>query len=397
MQDDTIVNEQDQQEESPRAVLVLPEDDERARLIERLQVLGERADEWAQGHVFEGYRRGKAKNTMRRRRTDLASFRAYLKEGNIELVAPLETEEGQWQWAYISPGLVAAYREWLINKEYAMNTISARLSSVHVYAEKAFLAKIISHEQYLAIKAVHGPAGKEAERIDEMRREQGKQTRVGDKRATLVNLTYEQLQQLFAVPDTSVPQGWRDLLMLHLLWGLGPRPGEVTTLTLADLDLAEGTIRVLRHKTHQHREEDYQYLIIPADAMSVVRHYLGQRTDHRPEAPLLVRTTNRGELVERVPELDGKTPFWSTRNLSRRVHDLGLQVRDADGQRLNLCAYLARHDWTATVMADPTNTLPEILDAGGWSGDSGVWRRYRGRRQIANKNITLNRKLMRRE
>lgn len=278
-----------------------------------------------------------------------------------------------------------------------MTTISARLSSVHVYAEKAFLAKIISHEQYLSIKAVHGPAGKEAERIDEMRRENGLKTRVGDKRATLTNLTYEQLQQLFAVPDTTTPQGWRDLLMLHLLWGLGPRPGEVTTLTLADLDLAEGTIRVLRHKTHQHREEDYQYLIIPADAMSVVRHYLGQRTDHRPEAPLLVRTTNRGELVERVPELDGKTPFWSTRNLSRRVHDLGLQVRDADGQRLNLCAYLARHDWTATVMADATNTLPEILDAGGWSGDSGVWRRYRGRRQIANKNITLNRKLMRRE
>lgn len=189
-----------------------------------------------------------------------------------------------------------------------------------------------------------------------------------------------------------MPQGWRDLVLLRLLYDLGPRPGEIATLRLEDLDREKWRLHIKRHKSKTRKE---QYLVLNRETIIALQEYLKARIDQDPKAPLLVQTTRYGQLVERVPYPEGGvyTPFWSVRNLSRRVHDLGLGLVDENGTPLtiDLCAYDARHNWTREVF-DADNPLPDILEAGGWTSNSGVWRRYYGRKKIANANIRLNRK-----
>jgi integrase len=181
--------------------------------------------------------------------------------------------------------------------------------------------------------------------------------------------------------------------LLRLLYDLGPRPGEIATLCLSDLDLDHWRLRITRHKT----EGKEQYLELTRETIIALQRYLKERQDRverEPQAPLLVRTTRYGALVEHLPQEDGTfyTPCWSVRNLSRRVHDLGVRLTDERGAPLHidLCAYNARHNWTREVFL-AGNALPDILESGGWTSNSGVWRRYYGRTQVANAHIRLNR------
>lgn len=56
---------------------------------------------------------------------------------------------------------------------------------------------------------------------------------------------YNELEELFSVPDTSEPTGQRDALLLELLYATGVRVGELTNIKVKDIDLSSKSILIL--------------------------------------------------------------------------------------------------------------------------------------------------------
>jgi len=53
------------------------------------------------------------------------------------------------------------------------------------------------------------------------------------------------IEPLLAAPDTATPTGLRDRALLEVLYAAGLRVGELASLTLPDIDLAQGQLKVL--------------------------------------------------------------------------------------------------------------------------------------------------------
>jgi len=58
-------------------------------------------------------------------------------------------------------------------------------------------------------------------------------------------LTYEELEQIFDVPDINDPLGYRDLVILELLYSTGIRVGELVRMKIQDIDFSNKQIRIL--------------------------------------------------------------------------------------------------------------------------------------------------------
>ena len=56
---------------------------------------------------------------------------------------------------------------------------------------------------------------------------------------------YNELEEMFLVPDTSTPLGQRDLLLLEMLYGTGCRVGELVSIKVEDIDLGRRAILIL--------------------------------------------------------------------------------------------------------------------------------------------------------
>ena len=56
---------------------------------------------------------------------------------------------------------------------------------------------------------------------------------------------YNELEELFNVPDISTSLGQRDLLLLELLYATGVRVGELTNIKIKDIDLSSKSILIL--------------------------------------------------------------------------------------------------------------------------------------------------------
>jgi integrase len=326
------------------------------------------------GSSFERYQRRKADNTIRRHKADLALFEIYLAEGGQSISQLISLPSA---WHSITAELVELFVEWQIEQGYAIKSINARLSTVKRYAGLAYRAGGISSEELLRIREIKEFRRVEGRRIDAKR----SVTRVGEKKAAPTFLTEEQLLALFQVPDLQTPQGWRDLFLLRLLYDLGLRPGEIVTMVLADLDLQRETLHVHRHKT-----DGEQSLRLTPGILHAANHYIEVRKDREPSSPLLVGSRKGRQLIERVTGKDGTvtTPPMSHSALFQRMHTLGKAIG------VNLNAYDARHQWTRDAL-EAGNALIDVLDAGGWSKDSPMARRYSGERAIANERIRLNR------
>ncbi len=280
-------------------------------------------------------------------------------------------------WKPVTFSLVEQFLDWQLQNGYAIDSINIHLTTVKRYAALACRVGVLSSDELFRIREVKGFRRMEGRRIDAKR----PVTRIGAKKAAPTFLTEEQLMHLFQVPDLTTPQGWRDLLLLRLLYDLGLRPGEVISLQIVDIDLQQQRLRVCRHKT------DGEQFLRPTNGISTAAtRYLQLRRDRDPGAPLLVRTLKNGHLVELVQQPDGSllTPSCHLRGIQKRIHQLGSAIG------VNLNAYDARHQWTRDAL-DAGNTLTDILTAGGWSKDSPMVRRYSGERTIANERITLNR------
>jgi len=338
-----------------------------------LILVGQMANDYADGDIFNDFNARKADNTLRAYRADLGSFAAFLSEASKGAVAvtgaALQTTPGAWTG--VTWGLVQAFVQWLLKNGASVATVNRKLAAVKVYAALAAEAGAIDGQDAARIgKRVHGFTGKAARNVDRERSASGTPTRQSTKKAAHVSLTSDQVAALKTHPDT--PQGRRDALLMCLLLDHGLRVGEVALLTVDAFERDEQTgcmmVRFFRPKVGKEQ-----------------RHRLSDDTLRALTAYMLHDAPARGALLFRQSSKSGQLMTGagiSERNLSERVRTLGKRIGIE-----NLSAHDCRHSWATRAVAGKTDAF-SLRDAGGWASLA-MPSRYVEAAAIANERVNL--------
>ncbi len=103
----------------------------------------------------------------------------------------------------------------------------------------------------------------------------------------------EELEAILESPDPSTPSGLRDRAVIELLYASGVRVSELSGLSLADLDLTQGQIRVMGKGSKER--------LVPVHhaAQARLREYLAQGRPHlaRADSPETVFLSTRGNAL----------------------------------------------------------------------------------------------------
>lgn len=304
------------------------------------------------------YLQSKATNTLRAQRADLNGFSTFLESiGVVGAPTAEQLQQGPEAWAHVSPGLLQAFREWMMQQGFATSTVNRRLASVKAYAGMAGI-------DVIGVKGFGHKAGRNR---DEKRAGVGIPTRVGHKKAyKAVQLTFEGAQALRSRTDT--PQGRRDALMMALLLDHGLRVGEVAGLTVDCFNLHEGVLTFYRPKV----DKVQKHRLTPATQKALAA-YAPEMATLAPTDKVLRSSIKGGTLSH-----EGMTD----RAITQRVRDLGKAI-GID----NLSAHDCRHYWA--TRATEAGTHPRRLQqAGGWNSPAMVYR-YVAEAEIANEGVLL--------
>lgn len=337
-----------------------------AALIE----VGQMANQYADGNVFEDFNSRKADNTLRAYRSDLGSFAAFLHEaskGAVQVTGEaLQTTPDAWRG--VTWGLVAAFVAWLLKAGASIATVNRKLAAVKVYAALAADAGAIDGQDAARIaRRVHSYTGKAARNVDRERTTAGAPTRQSTKKAQHTALTDDQVKALKTHPDT--PQGRRDALLMALLLDHGLRVGEVAILTVdAFYSDESGTFTFYRPKVGKQQKHR-----LSADALRAVTAYLMHDAPER--GSLLFRQSAKGGSLKTGAGI-------SERNLSERVRTLGHKIGIE-----SLSAHDCRHSWATRAVKGKTDAFA-LRDAGGWASLA-MPSRYVEAAAIANDRVAL--------
>ena len=341
-----------------------------------MALAGQVANQYAARDLFSDYRARKAANTLRQQDGGLALFAEYLWAAGIPHPPTARARSrAPLAWAGVTWGQVSRFRDWLLQRDYAIGSVNLHLTTLRTYAGLAMQAGVIPAGECAAIRAVRGYGRTEGKHVDSARAP----TRKGAKKAQPVSLTPAQAARLKAQPDT--PQGRRDALLLCLLLDHGLRVGEVAGLAVRDFDLVAGELRFYRPKV-----DKIQTHRLTADTLTAARAYLAAG-DAPPQGPVLRASRKGGALQD---------AGMTARALTARVHDLGVAVG-----LVGLSAHDLRHYW-ATRAARSGTPLDRLQDAGGWASPAtpapaaaptgagaGVPLRYVETAKIANQGVLL--------
>lgn len=324
--------------------------------------MGQIANERAALGTFASYADTQSHNTLRRQRADLAAFAEFLaSHDRPDMPEGLALATQPAAWGAITWGMVQEFRDWQIQRGYAVGTVNVRLSTVKTYARLAMKAGALSTEDLAMIRTVQGFTRSSARRVDERR----KVKRKGTKKAYSVPITKDQADTLKRQPDT--PQGRRDAVIMALLLDHGLRVGELSGLQVQAVNLNDQTLTFYRPKVDR-----TQIHALTADSLAALRAWLTSG-DVEPFGPLLRGSCKGGQLT---------TPGMGERSITERVRVLGLRVGVS-----GLSAHDCRHYWATRAARQGTDPF-SLQEAGGWSSLA-MPRRYVEAARIANAGVKL--------
>ena len=106
---------------------------------------------------------------------------------------------------------------------------------------------------------------------------------------------YNELEELFKVPDTRNPLGQRDLLLLEMLYATGVRVGELVSIKVKDIDLNNRNILILGKGNKERFVQFGEY------CEDILKEYLkdGRKVLNSKDSEYLFLNNNGGELTER--------------------------------------------------------------------------------------------------
>ena len=106
---------------------------------------------------------------------------------------------------------------------------------------------------------------------------------------------YNELEELFNVPDTRTPLGQRDLLLLEMLYATGVRVGELVNIKVKDIDFSNKNILILGKGNKERFVQFGEY------CEDILNEYLsdGRISLNTKDSEYLFLNNNGGELTER--------------------------------------------------------------------------------------------------
>ena len=324
-----------------------------------LALAGRAANVKAARQVFADHLLTKAKNTIRRKRSDVALFEKFLASQHLPVSHLFTSPEA---WKSITWGLIKQFVYWQVQQGYAIPSANARLSTIKVFSRLAFQAGYLDEKEYLLIEAVRGYSRKEGKRIDKERLAHKFPIRHSSKKSEPTIYTDEAAERMKNQADT--PKGRRNSLLMCLLIDHGLRVGEVAALTRGSFDLKARTMTFYREKiditqTHQLTDDTYRAAVA----------YL---TKDAPQAGILWRRARKmkDELGKQLREAG------ATRSILEWVKEIGLK------EGLDLSPHDNRH-YGATYEARHGTPVDRLMDWGGWASPA-MPMRYINKEKIAN-------------
>lgn len=234
-------------------------------------------------------------------------------------------------WHLLQPehviALVAALRE----DGYAPNTSSLYVNAVRGVMNEAWRMSLITQEHLLKMRTVKASAG----------------TRLGQGRNLRRTLIREMMEACAADPR---PQGLRDAAVIGILYGSGMRKSESVNLDLAQVDLAERSLRVIG----KGNKELVKYA--PDWAFAKLQAWLAFRREQLKEGEeddsFLFNRIRRGSHITRE-RITKHAIYYIAR---QRGEQVGVKIMPHDFRRSFITRVIEEHDLSiAQKLAHHTN------------------------------------------
>lgn len=347
-----------------------------------MAAMGEAAKQAYQKTGFAAAQQVLAKNTLRRKKNDLANFCTFLTLGGT-----IRTPEGLMndaqEWVGINMYIVAGFKQWLIEAEYRYTTINAHLATVRHFCKLSGPvpmggAGVLDADTVLSINTVTDITAKQAANLDEDRAARGLQTSKGKKKAFATPITLDQARALrnpsrvSELPPTR-PHDLllvdRDKLMNCLMLQHSLRCSEVRDLDIENFDLVAGTMIFYRKKTRKTETHTLQKQTLAAAQTYLLKV---KKLEKRISGPLFTGYKDK----------DGKHKRISTATINARVGLLG-RSEGIDA----LSPHDLRHEWTVDALRNGTS-IDRVQSGGGWTSEVMVLR-YAKRAGIANAGVKV--------
>ncbi|MDH7489344.1 MAG: site-specific tyrosine recombinase XerD [Anaerolineae bacterium] len=199
---------------------------------------------------FLGYlrvERGYSAHTLAAYQNDLTQFVDFVRSKS-----PAAT-----QWSAVDKGLIVKYIMYLKEREYASSSVARKLAAV-----KSFFHFLAREGRVKEDPTTTLDSPRLAKRLPQ-------------------TLTRKEVDRLLEAPGTGDdPKSLRDRALLELLYATGMRVTELVSLTLNDINLASGSVRVVHGKRRKER-------IIPVHprALEAVEAYLQRGRIHMAKDP----------------------------------------------------------------------------------------------------------------
>lgn len=310
-----------------------------------LAEISAQAETFARATALTRYQEGLRDETIRRQKTDLATFARFLETAGQ---ASGDFYNDLAAWSGISAGLLVAFLEWQKREGYAIGTINIRLATVKAYCHLAYGAGYLDTDTHTHIQGVKGIPRRHARNIDSRR----ETTRRGHKKAEPVEIPPEKLYTL-KHPDTG-DLAKRDALLMCLLLDHGLRVGEIATLKRNQIAPRSRLLTFYRPKVDIPQTDR-----LTPDTLAAARAYLAT-LPAKQESLFALAVISIQERVRKLGELAGIT---------------GLSPHDC------------RHSWATRAAAHGT-PLDRLKQAGGWSNLQTPLRYIRNS-EIANEGVIL--------
>lgn len=318
--------------------------------------LGEAAETYVRGNVFDDYHHKKSEGTKQAQYDDLATFCRFLSSAGIKRL-PDELFNDPHSWEGMRASTVVLFRHWLYysqppgpgNKHtgYAVSSVRRYLSTIRQYCKLAYQSGIIPSDEWIRIAAVKADSRAEGANIDTEREKKGIRPRITTKKEYATPLEADEVFTLRHT-TTDAPRyrkrdyvlTERDELLMCLLGEHGLRVGEVAALDARSINVRRKKIFVKRPKSH--RQDTLS--LMPA-TLQAAEKYLPLID---PAGPLF-----HGYEGRRI----------TRQGIYKRVHELG-ELAGIE----HLSPHDLRHYWTKDAFLKG-NPLSVIQQYGGW--DSG--------------------------
>jgi integrase/recombinase XerC len=239
--------------------------------------------------LIEAFLSGKSPKTIEAYRRDLVDFQQFIEARDMDHVARIFLSGG----LHKANHLALKYKTFLVEeKKLQPTTVNRKLAALRSLTDMAYTLGMINWKVRVKNQKIVSPI---------------RDTR-GPGRTGVQKLREE-------VSKRTDPKGIRDKAIVHLLYDLALRRSEVVGLDLEDVDLEQGTLRILGKGRLQK-----ETLSLPARTRKVLKEWIEARGDS--QGPLFVNFHHNGTVNGKRLTADGL--YYVVKHLGTRT---GQKVR----------------------------------------------------------------------